>query len=63
MYAPLPVESKVPSGPKNSIRVEATREPKRSTCACKSKYAPIPGGIGELHNEQITLSLIQRPSG
>ena len=43
MYAPAPVDSSFPSAPRNSIRVDATREPRRITCARSTKLSPMPG--------------------
>ena len=43
MYAPAAAESRRPSDPKNSMRVLATREPRRSTSARSSKLSPTAG--------------------
>jgi hypothetical protein len=43
MYAPAPVDSSFPSAPRNSIRVLATREPRRITSARSSKCSPTAG--------------------
>ncbi len=43
MYAAAPADMICPSGPRNSMRVLATREPRRSTLARSSKWLPMPG--------------------
>ena len=43
MYAPAALESSRPSAPRNSMRVLATRDPRRSTSACNSNASPIAG--------------------
>lgn len=43
MYAAAPADMISPSGPRNSMRVLATREPSRSTLARSSKWLPMPG--------------------
>lgn len=43
MYAPEPHDSSLPSAARNSMRVEATREPRRMTSARNSKNSPMPG--------------------
>ena len=43
MYAPAAADNRRPSEPKNSMRVLATREPRRNTSARNSKLSPTAG--------------------